>query len=67
MSEVDTVWTWGGQTSTPPISRYLIKKDGGHGNRTQYHRAIMASVIRRTTSGYISEYMEYSIIYHKKI
>ena len=22
MSEVDTVWAWGGQTSTPPISKY---------------------------------------------
>ena len=28
MSEVDTVWTRGGQTSTPPISKYLIKKSG---------------------------------------
>ena len=31
MSEVDTVWTWGGQTSTPPISKYLIKKSGWYG------------------------------------
>ena len=23
MSEVDTVWAWGGQTSTPPINKYL--------------------------------------------
>ena len=23
MSEVDTVWTWGGQTSTPLISEYF--------------------------------------------
>ena len=23
MSEVDTVWAWGGQTSTPPISKYF--------------------------------------------
>ena len=25
MSEVDTFWAWGGQTSTPPISKYLIQ------------------------------------------
>ena len=23
MSEVDPVWAWGGQTSTPPISKYF--------------------------------------------
>ena len=31
MSEVDTVWTWGGQTSTSPISKYLIKRVGDTG------------------------------------
>ena len=25
MSDVDTVWTWGGQTSTPPISKYFSR------------------------------------------
>ena len=25
ISDVDTVWTWGGQTSTPPISKYFSK------------------------------------------
>ena len=23
MSEVDTIWAWGGHTSTPPISKYF--------------------------------------------
>ena len=27
MSEVDTVWAWGGQMSNPPISKYLIRKE----------------------------------------
>ena len=31
MSEVDTVWTWGGQTSTPQISKYLIRRAGDTG------------------------------------
>ena len=42
MSEVDTVWTWGGQTSTPQISKYLIKKSVWYGIRTQYNRAVIA-------------------------
>ena len=67
MSEVDTVSTWGVQTSTPPISKYLIKKSGGYGIRTQYHRTLVGSLSRCTTTGYNSEYMEYSKIYHKKI
>ena len=67
MSEVDTVWTWGGQTSTPPISKYLIKKGGWYGFRTRYHRTIVASLNSCTTTGYKIKHMEYSIIYDKKI
>ena len=67
MSDVDKVWTWGGKTSTPPISKYYIKKGGRRGIRTRYHRAIIGNLIRRTTTTDNSEYMEYSIFYHKKI
>ena len=67
MSEVDTVLAWSGQKSTPPISKYLIKKRGGHGIRTQYHRVIDSSLIRYTPTGYNSDFMEYSKIYHRKI
>ena len=66
MSDVDTVWTWGEQTSTPRISKYLIKKGGRYGIRTRYHRAIVARVNSCTTSGYDREYMEYCYIYDKK-
>ena len=67
MSEVDTVWTWGGLTSTPPIIKYLIRKGGRHGIRTRFHRAIVESHIRCTPTSYDSQYIEYSIIYHKKL
>ena len=50
MSDVDTVWKWGGQTSTPQISKYLIRKGGRYEIRTRYHRAIVASVNSCTTS-----------------
>ena len=36
-------------------------------NRTQYHRAIIASLIHCTTTGYNIDYMEYSNFYHKKL
>ena len=52
MSEVETVQAWGGQTSTPQISKYLIKKSGWYGIRTQYHRAVIASRNRCTITGY---------------
>ena len=35
ISEVNTVWTWGGQTSPPPISKYFNKKRGPSGIRTR--------------------------------
>ena len=34
MSEVDSVWAWSGQTSTPPISKYFNKKGVPSGIRT---------------------------------
>ena len=46
MSEVDTVWTWGGQTYTPPISKYLKKRVGDTGferNTTAPQRRILSA------------------------
>ena len=34
ISEVNTVWTWGGQTSPQPISKYFNNKGGPSGIRT---------------------------------
>ena len=66
MSEVDTVWTWGGRTSTPPIRKYLIRRVGDTGFERNASTPRVEIYIRCTTTGCHGVYMEYSIIYHKK-
>ena len=58
ISEVNTLWTWGEQTS-PPISKYFNKKWGPSGIRTRDQRLMVQDAIHYTTRAWMKQLTEY--------